>query len=248
MRELHDRRQILSLCRKLRSQVILPIDLEEQRVVSLNSRWLRARSINFLLSDWSTIAMCHHKRLFGEALERWGLGEYLPRTLRAMESACVVKKSEDCWGENAFLVRSPSDLERVAQHLRGVDYLIQEYVPGDHEFASHVLANGGEIVWMRTICHQHATDHYLQGINEPPICSDIVETDPIVCKVLERILEEFSYSGICCFDYKLTPSGQLRLFEMNPRMGSSLGFHQKLFPEVVDRYRHEAMKNELGTR
>lgn len=240
--DLVSQKQIFSLCRALQTPVILPIDLSEQKLVSDQARWLKARSIRFLSNDWRVIALCHNKRLFSKELIRRGFGAYLPRNLETIEFPCIMKRSEDCWGEHTFLIQCRDDIRHAEEKLGADDFIVQEYIHGNHEFASHILSNRGELIWISTNRYSHEKEYYRKGIHEAPILTELVETDPLALGVFKGLLKSFSYSGFCCFDYKITHDGELRIFEMNPRMGGSLAMHRELFPEIVERYRIEALR------
>ena len=96
--DLKDREQIVAQCSKLDCNVILPVELCEQHIIAKHATWLRQHSIQFLLSDWDTIATCHNKRNFALKLEALGFGDYIPRTLPTMHAPCIAKKVEDIWG------------------------------------------------------------------------------------------------------------------------------------------------------
>ena len=72
----------------------------------------------------------------------------------------------------------------------------------------------------------------LKSINSKEINHEIFI--PIFCDILTYL----KYEGIACFDYKVTSNGELKIFELNPRFGSSLS---KFIHEMVLVYRRFSM-------
>ena len=52
---------------------------------------------------------------------------------------------------------------------------------------------------------------------------------------IPEILGRLSFSGFACANFKFDDQGQMRIFEINPRMGSSLFDRPLLFTSLIDK-------------
>jgi predicted ATP-grasp superfamily ATP-dependent carboligase len=227
---------VVRQCALHASRSLLPIYLSEQQVVIENATWLRSRGIQFLTSNWDVVFACHNKQKFIELMQHRGFIRYLPATPLQPEFPYVLKKVEDSWGKNTHLIRCLQDTNDLSSMLRQGEYIIQEYIPGRCEYASHILFNRGKIRHITTVKNYHASDFYIQGLKDAPIKSEFVPTDRNVVEIFEKILTAIDYCGICCFDYKLKDCGTPLIFEINPRPGASLTYSRPVFDEMIERY------------
>jgi carbamoylphosphate synthase large subunit len=221
-------------------RTILPIDLKEQRVVFECAAQLKEEGIQFLLSAPETVQLCNNKREFWNHVNAAGLGRYLPKVLSEIVPPCVIKQAEDDWGKNTHVVLSNYDKERLSILMEGKDHLIQEYIPGDHEFASHILCVNGEIVRHYAFKNFHGKEFYVQGIRDKEASTTHVTPSPEVEQGLKAVLKLLGYSGICCIDYKVGPDGLPKIFEINPRLGATLGLNKRLLTEMLSLYEEAA--------
>ena len=102
-------------------------------------------------------------------------------------------------------------------------------VPGDVEIVGHVSPDQpelffglevGDILWSSSFAWDLGSDTQF-GI---PVFGATVSV-PAPCRVLfhiAAILAPLGYSGPCCANYKVLPSGEIAIFEINPRLGGSL--------------------------
>jgi hypothetical protein len=126
--------------------------------------------------------------------------------------------------------------------LNSGEYFLQKAVQANHEFASHILFTD-KIRFIKTIQHTHPADLYIQGARDKAILS--VESEPPVGALVEfeRLLSALEYSGVCCIDYKVDTNSQLRILEINPRLGASLGLNKKGLDELLTTYREAVLFN-----
>jgi predicted ATP-grasp superfamily ATP-dependent carboligase len=120
--------------------------------------------------------------------------------------------------------------------IRPSDYIIQEYIPGKEEYATHLLCHHGTIRDHATFKHSHDSNFYVQGMFSHPRLTQRIETPAQVFAVIERIMSELRYSGFCCVDYKLDNLEKPRIFEVNPRLGASLGTDREALSSMIKTY------------
>ena len=168
------------------------------------------------------VMLADHKALFNQWLFDNGFADCVPRIFHRTEPLIfplIHKACIDANGENSHLILSEEDLARhdTDAELPGGTFL-QEYVVGAAEHAAHVIAIEGKVVYAATVTSLHRPSHFVKGQRETPI-RWVVRNDYAPPEVFD-ILARLSYTGAACFDYKID-GGQMKLFEMNPRIGGS---------------------------
>lgn len=233
---MSSKEQILQQCQKIGINLILPVDYAEQLIVSKNKEWLAAHDLHFLISDPEIIELCHDKQKFTQFMSEAGFKHLIPAVFESVKVPCIVKKREDDWGKNTFVVTSNAEALAIFEVYSPSEYLIQEFIPGKEEYASHILCNNGQILSLQTFKHEHEREFYVQGIRDSPQWSGHVPTPLPIPMLFEQILSALNYSGFCCIDYKIGADNLPRIFEINPRLGASLGINQQLFDNVMKDY------------
>ncbi len=178
-----------------------------------------------LISDPLAMDMLADKARFGEWMSAQGLGRFTPQTfpLGAPPSfPCVLKRTDLCAGHGVAIAESASHLRFLTLMPTWVDEpcILQAFVSGKSEFATHVICAQGRILW------EHSFRYDRAGAN--PICGEQgvftiaeVTTAPRALRVIATIVERLELSGPVCVDYKISQNRPI-IFEINPRFGGSL--------------------------
>lgn len=103
---------------------------------------------------------------------------------------------------------------------RDKEIIIQEFIENKNEFACHAVYKDGIRLWETTIKYFKRDTLVLIGY-ETKIMSTHIESNLDALKVLDQIMFETKYSGPCNMDYSYQ-SSDLKIFEINPRLGGSL--------------------------
>jgi hypothetical protein len=166
-----------------------------------------------------TAALCEDKLRLAEFLAREGFGRHVP-ALRAPGPPYpyVWKRRSGYFGLHCKVVSGPED-ERDLD-LADEAWFAQEAVPGDVEYATHVFRADGRIGYVATVTYEMGQSGLVKGALTPPLVNRMVRGCPNLTLFAE-ILGRLDYEGTACIDYKLE-AGEPRLFEINPRVGSSL--------------------------
>ena len=111
-----------------------------------------------------------------------------------------------------------SDLLAFKGESVTLEYVLQEFIVGNREYALHLLVKNGKIV--KDICIEyHFTHDYPIKNKDTPTARCIIE-EPFL-DTWQPLLELINFEGICCINYKIK-NGQPKLLEINPRIGGSL--------------------------
>lgn len=102
------------------------------------------------------------------------------------------------------------------------DYIVQEYIHGQEEYDAVFVFNKGNVVSAFAYLCGFKEKEYIKFKDDIKIASyKKVILDNTIVKKIEEIMRPFCFTGTCCFDFKLV-NGELRIFEINPRIDGSL--------------------------
>ncbi len=166
----------------------------------------------FLVPAADTLRMANDKVVFNEFLRAHGYHDHVPGP--AGEPPYVFKKRIDEWGIHTRIVEAGEGEEHDGRR-----YFTQDFVPGSVEYATHLLAWHGEIVYHSSRQYIFAGDRQVKGRGCMPQETHTVPTEHL--PLFLSIIRDLQYTGFACIDYKLL-DGVVKIFELNPRTGFSL--------------------------
>ena len=189
--------------------------------------WARGdlEHLNCLIPTRDVMEVLDNKYECNRFLAARGFGGYVPAMLGNEDIArldawpIIYKKKYDVYGTQSFLCHSRAELEAIEAATVATEYFRQEYVPGETEYATHMLSVGGRVAYHSTFRYTFDTAYFVKGVRWKPPLPEMCE-----CPCLARlapILGELDYTGTSCFNYKMV-AGEPKLFEINPRFGQSL--------------------------
>lgn len=177
-----------------------------------------------LAPDARSIATLSNKASFAAYTDKLGLSKLCPENYKSREHVefpFVLKRVDLAGGIGVELVTSKEQLDRLLETptFRGQEVLLQAFVPGATEYVTHCVCKDGAILWSCTFSWTLGAVAF--GI---PVFGDTTSATAS-CRTLSDItslLVPLRYSGPCCANYKLLPTGEIAIFEINPRLGGSL--------------------------
>jgi carbamoylphosphate synthase large subunit len=237
---------ILECCKLLKISHILPVSISDILFVLKNKETLKIKGITCCLSDINIISKLHNKKIFGEYMEQ-NFPDYIPKIYKTSDDLIKIKyplilknKSSD-FGRDVHIIKYHSELKKF-----NVDnYVLQEYIPGNNEFVTHVLAYEGTIIKHLTKEHLHSSNIYVRGENYVTISTKTVEIADNIIESIQNVIKELKFSGFCCVDYKIVEN-KIKIFEINPRIGSSLAYDKEGFQEFFIEYVNMISKLDLN--
>jgi hypothetical protein len=191
------------------------------------------RGLSGLFSDARSLRMLDNKESFQAFIENKGLTAARFRCPEEARFPCIVKRLDLSGSIGVAVVNSRQHLDEVLRSpvFAGRPYLLQELVPGNVEYASFCVCDGGRILWHWTFASA-MPGHSVIKTEDNDKDRRTVDWPPGVQRQLETVLAPLDYRGPCIFNYKLTDDGRVKIFEINPRFGGSL-----LQPHQTDRLR-----------
>ena len=130
----------------------------------------------------------------------------------------ILKKRIDAWGKNTFIITNAYIEQEFAHLLRDPDYFTQELIPGQCEYATHIVFKENKIACSINIEHAFSSNTPIKG-KDQRIYSKICH-----CPFLDlfsSILMLIGFEGLCCINYKVNRNIP-HILEINPRFGGSL--------------------------
>ena len=198
---------------------VVPFTLDDY--LHLRRRPDRQRA-NCLMPQSALVEILDDKYRCNRLLTALGFGGNIPAMDRRVTAWPIIyKKKQDAAGRHSFLCFGENELRILEGSTLPDQYFEQEYIPGDVEYATHMLTTGGRVIYHSTVKYTFGAKYYVKGDRcQPP--------PPEFCDCpcygqLRAIIERLGYTGTCCFNYKMVAEG-MKLFEINPRFGHSLGF------------------------
>jgi len=173
----------------------------------------------FLHPSTQVVSLCDDKLNLSQFLAAEGFGEFVPRLRSAgAPYPYVWKKRRGWWGMHCRIVNGPQDESDL--NPNDDDWFSQELVPGEVEFATHILRVRGQIRYVSTYVHKMAAGALVNGVNDSPLHSGFMRSC-IFLDLFSEMLSRLEFEGTACIDYKVV-DGRPVIFEINPRFGGSL--------------------------
>jgi len=161
--------------------------------------------------------LCEDKALLNQQLSS-DYPDLIPPEPTVDQYPFILKKRQDQWARNTFLVRNQEEADRYRDEIDSADYFIQSFVPGRKEYACHLLMIDGQLKSAVEIEYVFGTKYPIKGKQQH---SYIALADNRFGELWQEILRKIGFEGICCINYKVE-DGQPKLLEINPRFGGSL--------------------------
>jgi len=206
----------LSQIRLQEFDAVIPLQLHHYAPLL---RYPTLRGVKFFHPPPQVVALCDDKLRLAEFLIAEGFAQHVPR-LRCSGASYpyVWKKRHGWWGMHCHIVNQPE--QEHGLDLADPEWFAQDFVPGEVEYATHILRVNGEIRYASTFVHRMATSSYVNGAQDTPLRSNMFHGCQYL-NLFSDILERLNFEGTACIDYKVV-DGRPVLFEINPRFGGSL--------------------------
>ncbi len=230
---------ILQYCKLYNTNHILPIDITDIYCVLRNKEILIQRGIKFCLSEIDTIDKLNDKKLFGEYMSNH-FSENIPTIfdisfIDDVTYPAILKCRIGDHGQNMYIINSINEYIEIIKNMNVDDYILQEYIEGNVEYSIHILAFKGNIIKYLSKKYVHGSNSYIRGIQSKPLETITIETSDDVLHICSKIIKDLNFSGFCCPGYKIS-NNQIKIFEINPRIGSSLAYDKENFEKFLMAY------------
>jgi predicted ATP-grasp superfamily ATP-dependent carboligase len=216
--------ELLALLRQERIDLLLPVNSREMDL--LLPRRAEAGPALAWCGDAAAYEQLHRKDRLAELARACGVrvpAAYADTA--ALRLPAVAKPVASSSAKGVRYLRSEADRERFLSGGWPEGHVVQEYVEGVGVGWSCLAVEGRPVVGYG---HRRLAEWPVSGGSS--VYREAYR-DPRLQPIAERLLAATRWSGLCMFEFKLTPSGELILLEANPRVWGSI--HQGL-AEGVD--------------
>lgn len=205
--------------------LILPLTIE-----SLLDPKVRTLIENNLipLPSVDSILLCDDKIKFNELMISKGFREYIPKLEKQFSFPYILKKKQDEYGANAFIIHNSEEEQIFSEQINSSDFFSQEFIKGRNEYATHILIVNNEIIKSLTIKYIFKTELSIKG-KQKQLIKTITHCPYL--GLFASILQTIGFEGICCFNYKIKDNKPY-ILEINPRLGGSLCSYFYLFINI----------------
>lgn len=203
--------------------LVVPMTIEELRFLDQVRPLVSGNPIP--IPRFEVVSLCDDKARLRRFLADSGFAAHFPGDAGPRDIPFILKKRIDEWSANCHLIRNEVDARIHAGKIGDPAYIREHWIPGDREFASHVVIRDGRIRAALNIEYQFAGIDAIKGRD------DAISLRPCRLphvRLFERILNTIGFEGLCCLNYKES-GGVPKLLEINPRFGGSLAPHFQSF-------------------
>jgi hypothetical protein len=200
-----------------RKRVVVP--LLEKHIASM------PEGCHALVPGAEALALLADKLKFARHASEQGVAHLLPQSIdpRTPEFPAVLKRTNLNSGVGVAVVASQRELdEKLAlAPWAGEPVVLQEFVPSNTDYVTHVVCVRGRIVWHRSYSYPLTSQTEIRGPVETLTierhCARLSDV-----AAFEKLLLPLGFNGPANVDYRRRPDGSLAIFEINPRLGGSL--------------------------
>lgn len=207
--------ELLNITHATNSDIVIPIDLSDYEILRANTLFLKKS----LFPSSDCVQICNDKKLFREWFVKHFSDDYLPSKNKKSQFS-IAKPRIGLAGQGSFLIEN-SNLEKIANIELNSQYCLEDYIPGSAEFSYHLLFDQDQIIFSAKASFEHKSEVYIHGSDYHDYSTSL-ETMIEVPEIFYQLLSKLNYSGTACIDYKIDETGQIKILEINPRMGWSL--------------------------
>ena len=223
LNKLNDINNVIQTCNKKNIKVIFSYACEHNEFLLNNYDILKANNINFCIPSRNIFETFDDKTKFYKYMINNDFSEYIPKVYNLkgyneIIMPCILKHNKSWYGRQTYIIKTERDIPR---DINLDEYAICEIIEGKIEYATHILANNGEIIKELTIQHSFDRPVFVHGVTKKPTTSHEIKINSNVLNIFKDIVKKSQYSGIICVDYKIVNNCP-KIFEINPRVGGSL--------------------------
>lgn len=218
--------------------VLLCITYGGYKMIHDNKDALDDRNVKYLCPSLEIYDLLNSKIQFA-ALMRDHFSDYSPRIYDYLPDSYpfICKQDVGEYGYGCHIIKNTDDLSAFMQNNPNYikKYTIQEMIPGNLEYTAHLLVVDGIIKYSLVCEMKFTSDIFVKGHHTRFILKRKYTERHNYFDAFESILSKLSYSGLCCVNYKVVDN-TAKIFEINPRIGSSLMYDKTSMEDFIDKY------------
>ena len=178
------------------------------------------------------------KKLFVEYIIKYDMSQYIPMTYYSdpLKFPWIIKPIYGIGGDNTIIFTT-DDEYNLSPIKYNNNFLIQDYILSTQQNVAHVLCNRGKIVHSIVYIESIQEKYYIKRGRVKNYSKRFLTENELT--IFCKIMNSTCYHGICSIDYVYDQNNELKIFEINPRMGGSLFFDKTdftIFIKCIDKY------------
>ena len=154
-----------------------------------------------------------------------GLALMVPRQfeLGRPEFPAVLKRADLNGGNGIELVRNENELnEQLSRDpWQGQRVMLSEFIPGSTDYVTHMVLKNGRPIWSTSYMSRLSPGQHIQRQRNVEQRGPYAPSHQLLHQLVSFLIP-LGYSGPVAFDYRIDAQGQLKVLEINPRLGGSL--------------------------
>lgn len=178
--------------------------------------------LNYIPNEYhQMLKIFDSKKLFAEYMIQNRLSDCIPKTQFSSPSKypCIMKPIHGSSGNNTHIFRTVKDYEK-SKVKYDEKYIIQDYIFAPYANVAHILCDRGNIILNIVYTAPQPNTYYIKkGRIRDYKKRELTQKE---YSIFQRTLGSINYHGICSIDYVYDRYNNLKIFEINPRMGGSL--------------------------
>ena len=211
--------RIQSYCREHEIEAVVPADLDAHLLVSSVKERLSGVKI-FPVPSPERLQQMHDKWEFAKFCMENGIPHPATKRIDSLDQLdqldwskpLMIKPILGANSEGVVKLTSREELDKeISTHNRQPPFLMQEFSPGIDIDMSILGDNGRLVAWT------------IQVGEGDPQAREFLRNDAVY-EVGRAIVEKSKYTGVAHFDLRLSPEGEARVLECNPRFWLSCPF------------------------
>ena len=210
--------------------VVLP--LTNDQIIACAEDEVLTRRNPLPLPRREIVELCDDKEALNARLTEEGFGAHVPGVPAPGEYPYFLKKRRDAGSQNIYRIDGVEDERAHAALLHAPDYFRQRCIAGEVEYAAHLLHFGGRIRQALTMRYSMPSPVAIKW-RDPALLQRRCRNHPDHLRLFARMLTAIGFEGICCVNYKVQ-AGAPQVFEINPRIGLTLGYFFPIFLRSLD--------------
>jgi predicted ATP-grasp superfamily ATP-dependent carboligase len=196
--------------------LIVPLNWDELLYLAQVRHLVRNNALP--IPSIESVKLCDDKYRFNHHLVKNGFAEYIPKMSKPLNYPYILKKKIGWIGKNCHIISEAQQEEAFANKLNHPDYFVQEIIPGQNEYATHILFKDGEIACSLNIRYVFDTNIHIKGPDKAKY--NRISRCPYL-DLFASVLRCVGFEGLCCLNYKVRDN-QPYIIEINPTCDGSL--------------------------
>lgn len=169
----------------------------------------------------SMINNFNSKKLFTNLMINNNLAQYIPITIHSdpFFYPCIIKPVYGISSIDTVIFKNNAEYDKSLIKYNS-DFIVQEYIESVTTCVAHVLCDNGVII--KSVIYHALTPEKFYIKKGRIMKYDKRNINDCESVIFTKILSINNYHGICDIDYVYDINNNLKIFEINPRVGGSL--------------------------